>query len=98
MSLYTESTILVCKKHEITQLRTNRSFADWRTKDSLTATIQLGHDDVLSLIGTCLSREIDEVGFIYPLVEMIQKEILQRHHKFTLERSSHRTNRLRYWK
>ena len=37
-------------------------FANRRAKDPLPTTIQLGHDDVLSLTGCGASREVDRVG------------------------------------
>jgi len=57
-------------------LNTHSSFTDWRSKNSLATSIQLGHYDVLCLIRTCLSREVDDVWFVYIFVETIEQEIL----------------------
>jgi len=56
---------------------THRSFASWRSKDALAASIQLRHDDVLCLVGTCLSREIDNGWSVHLFVKTVEKKILQ---------------------
>lgn len=55
---------------------TYRLLAKRWTKDSLPALVQLGHDDILGLIGRRLGREVDDVGFVQFLIQIVQQEFL----------------------
>ena len=46
------------------------------TKHPLAALVQLGHDDVLALVGRGLGREVDDDGFEDLLVKLVQQEVL----------------------
>jgi hypothetical protein len=52
--------------------------AEWGSKHSLPPLVELGHDDVLDLVSTGLGREVEDVGLVHFLVQLVQEEILQK--------------------
>lgn len=63
--------IFADKIHVKINLYSYSFLAQWWTKHSLPSLVQLGHDDVLCLLGSCLGREVNDVGFVLLLVKFV---------------------------
>lgn len=50
--------------------------AHGRAEDALPSLVQLGHDDVLCLVGARLRGEVDDVGFVHVAIELLEQEFL----------------------
>lgn len=52
--------------------------AERRPKDALPPLVKFGHDHVLGLVSAGLGREVDDVGFVRLLVQLVQQKVLQK--------------------
>lgn len=54
----------------------DHTFTHWWSKNTLSTTVQLAHYRILRLISAGLSREVDNIGLIYILIQGVEEEIL----------------------
>lgn len=64
-------------------MTTHSFLVEWRSEDTFAAFVQLGHDDVLGLVGGGLGGEVDDVGLVLVLVQLVQQEVLAVHKQRT---------------